>query len=88
MRYRPHRGGLAEAMAEAVDVDGFDGLVAHMRATWGGAVNLAAEDPATLIAKRQGDDDRIGWKDVHIVKWGDCIGYTEGDPRRAPAVME
>lgn len=79
MRYRPQRGGLAEAMALSVDLEDFNALVQHMRTTEGVP---ATADPATMsITPYGGDDDRIGWKDVHLVSWEGGIGYIEGNPR-------
>jgi hypothetical protein len=81
IQFRPHRGGLAEAMAEMVEVDGYAGLVEHLRRThpnFGPPFN-----PEGISVKPYGgDDNRIGWKNVHMVTqegWGP-IGFTNGDP--------
>jgi hypothetical protein len=69
MKYRPHRGWLADAMKEAVEVDGLAGLLAHLDAA-----------PERLTVKRYGcDDERIGWTDVHLVLLdGVPVGWCEG----------
>lgn len=81
MKFRPHRGGLAEAMAEMVEVDGMCGLIEHLRAThpsFGPPFN-----PASIHVKPYGcDDDCVGWKNVHVVTqdgWG-VVGFTDGAP--------
>ncbi len=72
-RFRPHRGGLAKALEEVVEVDGLAGLLAHIQA-----------DPSKVTIKPYGgNDDRIGWKNVHIVVvdgWGP-VGFCEGKPK-------
>jgi hypothetical protein len=67
LHFREHRGGLGESMETAVVVDGTDGLVAHLRTRFGQYFrpNLRRED--IIIEPHGGDDDRIGWKNVHIV---------------------
>lgn len=67
MRYRPHRGGLAESAAETVELDGRSGLVKHLRQHWKDWPTVAFSDSQVRVAPYGGDDDRIGWKDVHIV---------------------
>ena len=73
-RFRPHRGGLAEALEEVVEVKGRAGLTAHLR-TCGHA-------GAIRITPYGGDDDRIGWKNVHIVVLEGMgpVGFCEGNP--------
>jgi hypothetical protein len=60
LHFRPHRGSLDAAMAEAVTVDGVGGLLAHLQAN-----EYPPED--VRIEPYGGDDHRICWKDVHIV---------------------
>lgn len=74
MRYRPHREFLADAMREAVDVDGLLGLEAHLRAT---------EPPFNTITVEPyaGKDHRIGWGNTHIVLLdGLPVGFCEMPP--------
>jgi hypothetical protein len=82
MKFRPHRGSLAAAMAECVDVDGRAGLIEHLKKT-------APEFGPAFDAERfnaepyGGDDSRIGWKDVHVItvhNWG-VVGFCEGRPQ-------
>jgi hypothetical protein len=74
MKFRFHRGGLDESMATAVDVDGWDGLVAHIASQ----TNFSHFTPATMKVVPYGFDDRIGW-DTHLVSdsYG-VIGMTDG----------
>ncbi len=67
MRYRPHRGGLAESVAETIDVDGLGGLIAHLRQYWRDWPTVQFGDDQVKVAPYGGDDGRIGWKNVHIV---------------------
>lgn len=80
MRYREHRGGLAESLATTVKVDGFAGILAHEQAKEFPWPDLSLE--AISAHPYGGDDDRCGWKDVHIVCLeGEPIGFCEGMPR-------
>lgn len=71
MKYRPHRGGLAESMLEVVELDGsLAALEAHVRKTW--PVGDIKVEPYG------GYDKRIGW-DTHIVTIdGSAVGFTDG----------
>lgn len=72
MRYRPHRGGLAESLAETIEIESLAALAQH----------LQTEPQLLEFAPYGGDDARIGWKDVHIVSitgFG-IVGYCEGIP--------
>lgn len=79
MKFRFHRGALADSMATMIEVDGRDGLL--------GAIRRAFEDYGPEFADDQlhvmpycGDDQRIGWKNVHIVTIDDygVVGFCEG----------
>jgi hypothetical protein len=84
MKFRPQRGGLDEAMKEMVEVDGRAGLIEHLREIQ----RLGPPfDPDKVTVQPYGgegdrgcDDDRIGWKNTHIVLiegWGP-VGFCEG----------
>jgi hypothetical protein len=81
MLYRPHRGSLHVSMAEAVDVDGIEGLTSHLREelwNWPDAVGF--RDDQVHVRPYIGFDDRTGWRDVHIVTidgYG-VMGFTQG----------
>jgi hypothetical protein len=80
MKYRQHRGSLADSMATVVEVEGRAGLIAQLRkelAPW--ATMDEFPDKAVHIDLYFGDDDRIGWKNVGIVTldgYG-VIGFVE-----------
>lgn len=78
MKFRPHRGGLDASMREVVEVDGRAGLIEHLRKTHP-EFGPAFDADKVTIEPYAGDDDRIGWKDVHIVlaEWGP-VGFCEG----------
>ncbi len=81
MRYRPHRRFLDESLAAMVDVDGRAGLIAQLRkelAEWPSMRGFADGD--VRVSPYYGDDDRCGWKDVHIVTIDGCgvMGFCEG----------
>ena len=58
VKYRPHRGSLADAMAEYKEFDSVDEMIHHIVHEWSGYIS--AEDIS--IGENQGADDRIGWK--------------------------
>lgn len=73
--WRPHRGGLAEAMAEKRTFESFDDLLMHLRDDW-------SEWHATIhnvTAEPYAYDERINW-DTYIVS-GE-IRYTMKDKQR------
>jgi hypothetical protein len=81
MRFRPYRGSLAESLALAVEVDGRAGLIAYIRtALRPSYMNDSFPDHAVNLQSYFGDDDRTGWRDVHIVILGGygVIGFCEG----------
>ena len=68
--YRPHRGGLAEAMAEAQTFEDTDAMKAHILQRWNGMLgfNLFNADDIVLNEDQPGHpDDRIGWRDTRYV---------------------
>lgn len=84
MRYRPHKGSLADSMALVVEITGGRyGLITHLRkelSPWPTLDHFHFD--AVHVTPYYGDDDRIGWKDVHIVTldgYG-VLGFCEGPP--------
>lgn len=80
MKYRPHRGMLADAMAEVAELaPDRDVLVAHMRAevsNWYPQDEMPTRE--NVEVKPYGFDQRIGW-DTHIVTVkGNAWGFTDG----------
>lgn len=79
MRYRPHKGSLADSLALTVEVDGRAGLIAQLKkefAPW----PVWPDEKSVHVSSYYGDDERIGWKDVHIVTldgYG-VVGFCEG----------
>lgn len=79
-RFRPHRSTLAAAMQEAVEVNGYEGLIEHLRQThpeYGPAFNPRS----VTIAPYSGADERIGWKNTYLVSiegWGP-VGFCESN---------
>ena len=68
IKYRPHRGCLADAMAEAREFETVEELKAHVWKSWNetnGVVWFDQED--IVIGEILGDDDRIGWENVRHV---------------------
>lgn len=84
IRFRPHRGSLHAAMAEAVTLSDRQALIAHLQATHAdlqefvGAPDI--RDETVHVTKYgHGIDTRIGWN-THIVEidgWGPA-GFTDG----------
>lgn len=77
MKYRPHRGFLADAMTECVEVDGMAGLLLHLRRqpdTQHGVITVVPYDDRP--------DDRIGWAATHMVLFnGSPLGFVDELPR-------
>lgn len=69
IKYRPHRGGLDEAMSEAREFNTIDEMKQCICDQWNswadGKEILTAED--IVIGEILGDDNRIGWKNVRHV---------------------
>lgn len=82
--YRPHRGSLATAMKEVVEITGRQELVDHLRKSYMNEVN---ESGSNVVVEKYGTgiDDRIGW-DTHIVTVnGFPDGFTNGPlPEQEP----
>lgn len=76
--YRPHRGMLADAMKEAVEVADFDALIAHMRALVAGFYPEDQMPTAenTTVEPYGGFDARIGWH-THIVLVSTSAGSSQ-----------
>jgi hypothetical protein len=83
MQFREHRGGLAESMATAFEFHTLEQLLRHI-----GAVRPDIVVSGSIVTAKPygGDDDCIGWKNVHIVTAdkGGVIGFIDG-PLPAPA---
>lgn len=93
--YRPHRGGLAEAMSEAKEFDNVDSMKQYIVEQWteslGGRKPFDVDD--IVLDDETIDDDRIGWHDTRYVcikrfgnedymeKYGSpqCIGFCATD---------
>lgn len=83
MKFREHRGGLAESMDTVIEVSDGEALLEHVR-------NLAQRWPTfpaitaeTVHVEPYGRDERIGW-DTHIVTldgYG-VLGFTDGPVQR------
>lgn len=88
MKFREHRGSLADSMTTVVEVDGFDGLLAHIRKLaepWPTFPPVSVET-VTVTQFIPGDsiDPRTGW-DTHIVTLNDygVLGFTNGPGERS-----
>jgi hypothetical protein len=88
MKYRDHRGGLAESLETMVELPPTrEALIAHLATTWPFYSGLPELDTArlegvTVRRYHEGGDERIGWKEVWIVVlpgFG-VLGFTDGDP--------
>ena len=89
IRYRPHRGGLAEAMAEARVFNTEEDMKAYVFHQWNEWLIDQREPMFTVddivIGEVLGDDSRIGWKNVrhvcvkrmgsHVFEHPQCIGW-------------
>lgn len=82
MKFREHRGGLAESMETVVNLVGRKELVEHThKLLWLWGVDVRDEDVKVEKYTDNGDA-RIGWSEVYIVTltgYG-VVGFTDGDP--------
>ncbi|MGA0595392.1 hypothetical protein [Enterovirga sp. CN4-39] len=83
IKFRPQRGGLAEAMAEAVELPDRSALVAHINKQLEGARGSTgaplANNANLVIEPYGGADPRIGWSRTFVVTlrdWG-IVGFTD-----------
>ncbi len=87
MKYRDHRGLLAESLETTVEIPATkEALMAHLTAIH---PTSPVTDPATITVKKYGDgiDGRCGW-DTHIVAVnGRAVGFTDGPLEDGVAVM-
>lgn len=80
--FRPHRGGLEEAMKEVVDLPDFAALVAHLN-TIHGSLNAHFGVPPykpeqVKVEPYGGFDKRIGWQTYIVTVDGQAVGFTNG----------
>lgn len=66
--YRPHRGSLADAMKEARTFLNECQMKRYVANNWNLAIGRKVLDPEDIIIDSEStDDDRVGWKNVHMV---------------------
>lgn len=86
VKYRPHRGQLADAMAEVAEVSDFHDLVRHMRAECPDWIpDWAMPTEANVTLRPYGWDDRIGWDTQIVLVNGKAWGFTSAPFAPAPA---
>jgi hypothetical protein len=78
-KYRPHRGGLAESMAEVIDVKTLDELITAMSR---GLLNWYPKNKlptaANVTIEPYCKDERIGWDTYIVCVDGQAWGFTDG----------
>ena len=92
--YRPHRGSLEDAMKEVKTFDNWYQMTHYIANNLNLAIGKKVIDPDNIVMdEKPVNDDRAGWKDVHMVlvtrvgnenfmeKYGNpqCIGYCTYD---------
>lgn len=69
--YRPHRGLLSEAMAEAKEFENVEEMKKHIAKIWhegwGGPGELFTIEDIVIDEKSAVNDERIGWEDSMYV---------------------
>lgn len=68
IKYRPHKGGLHESMAEAREFRSVDEMKDYIYDQWNGGLEkefFSRED--IVIGEPMGNDDRISWKNVRHI---------------------
>lgn len=64
VKYRPHRGGLAEAMAESREFETIEEMIAYICAE-DDFFKIEPED--IIVGEPHGHDFRVGWMNVRMV---------------------
>lgn len=67
IKYRPHRGLLADAMAEAKEFNTIDDMIDFIVGEHNFKGRSAFDRDDVVIDEPHGDDDRIGWKNVRHI---------------------
>lgn len=83
IKYRPHKGSLADAMAEYREFDSIAKMLKHIESQLNGYVSTSD----IVIGEAHGKDERVGWNSwryVCTVRFGDerylipqCIGTCD-----------
>lgn len=82
IKYRPHRGSLADAMAEAREFATIEEMKTHIWNCWNGKDGVVWFDMEDIvIGEILGDDSRIGWKNVRHVCIKRCGGEVYATPQ-------
>ena len=86
MKFREHRGGLGESLATMIEFQTRTELARHLNKI---RPDLLISGAILEAKPYAGDDNRIGWKDVHILvsDKGSVIGFIDG-PMPPPAPWE
>lgn len=69
IKYRPHRGGLDEAMKECKEFSDIAEMLKHIEISQNGYIDRRD----IVIDKSYGEDERIGWKSWRYV----CVTKTK-----------
>lgn len=89
IKYRPHRGSLADAMAEAREFGTVEDLKRFVWSSWNEELDLSGalkvlhlfEPEDIVIGEILGDDNRIGWKNVRHVCIKRCGSEVYATPQ-------
>lgn len=83
MKFREHRGSLSDSMATVVEVEGFDGLLSHLKKL---ARDCPTMPPLTrdtvTIGQYGGVDQRTGWgidRPTHWMRVSSAPSATDKD---------
>lgn len=84
MKFREHRGGLADSMQTEVELVDHDALLAHIRHLLRHYPTAPEVTPETVDIQPYSYDERIGWTTyiVTLKKYG-VVGFTD-----SPAVAK
>lgn len=92
--YRPHKGSLEKAMAEAREFDNLADMINTICDEWNDyykrcGASFEAFKPPDIVLETVHEDERIGWKDAmyvcswqldgHRYKTPQCIGFCATD---------
>lgn len=80
MRFREHRGGLAESMDTLIEVDSKRALVAHIQGLLAPYRVIVTDGDVSAALYGSSGDARIGWARVYVVtvRGYGVIGFSDG----------
>lgn len=86
IKYRPHRSGLAESLAESKEFETIEDMFAYIEVSQTNLLDYFKEHKNNLVAKHEQRisisdechfDERCNWNTRYICSYGNCIGMCD-----------